>query len=124
MAEIRDRDVPTLKSAPPGIHGAQESHCYTYFLECSDGSLYCGWTGDLEQRIQVHNKGKGARYTRGRRPVRLVYYEEFSTREEAMSREWHLKRLSRREKERLIREGNPGLSAASEEPGKKEEGSL
>ena len=81
---------------------------YTYLLACADGTLYCGWTNDLEERVRTHNAGRGARYTRSRRPVRLVYYEEFATREEAMSREWHLKRMSRAGKERLIREGAGG----------------
>ena len=78
--------------------------CFTYLLECADGTLYCGWTNDLEKRLRNHNAGRGAKYTRSRRPVRLVYFEEFGTREEAMSREWHLKQMSRARKERLIRD--------------------
>lgn len=50
---------------------------YTYILECSDGSFYTGWTNNLEKRINCHNKGKGAKYTRGRLPLKLVYFEEF-----------------------------------------------
>ncbi|HIX23602.1 MAG TPA: GIY-YIG nuclease family protein [Candidatus Lachnoclostridium avicola] len=76
---------------------------YTYLVKCADGTLYCGWTNCLEKRLEAHNSGKGARYTKSRRPVTLVYYEEFATKEEAMSREWAIKRLSRREKEELIR---------------------
>ena len=76
---------------------------YTYLVKCADGTLYCGWTNCLEKRLEAHNSGKGARYTKSRRPVTLVYYEEFATKEEAMSREWAIKRLSRREKEKLIR---------------------
>ncbi len=75
---------------------------YTYVVKCSDGSLYTGYTNDLEKRISVHNEGKGARYTRGRRPVELVYYEEYPTKEEAMSREWHIKQLTRADKEKII----------------------
>ncbi len=75
---------------------------FAYLLRCRDGSMYAGWTNDLEARVKAHNAGEGAKYTRSRRPVELVYYEEFETREEAMSREWHLKRLSRREKLALI----------------------
>ena len=75
---------------------------YAYLLRCRDGSLYAGWTNDLAARVKAHNAGEGAKYTRSRRPVELVYYEEFDTREEAMSREWHLKRLSRQEKLALI----------------------
>ena len=75
---------------------------YTYIVECSDGTYYCGWTNNLEKRIIAHNAGTGAKYTRTRRPCKLVYYEEFETKEEAMSREWHIKRLTRPEKEALI----------------------
>lgn len=73
-----------------------------YILRCGDGTLYTGWTNDLEKRLSSHRAGKGGRYTRSRLPVELVYREEFETKEEAMSREWHLKRLSRQEKLRLI----------------------
>lgn len=76
---------------------------YTYIVECADKSLYCGWTNDLEKRIIAHNAGKGAKYTKPRLTVRLVYHEEFETKEEAMSREWQIKQLSRAEKEKLIR---------------------
>lgn len=76
---------------------------YTYIVKCSDGSLYTGWTNNLEKRIQAHNEGKGAKYTKTRLPVELVYFEEFETKEEAMSREWHIKKLSRAQKEKLIK---------------------
>ena len=76
---------------------------YTYILECVDGTYYCGWTNDLEKRVATHNEGKGGKYTRARLPVKLVYHEEFDTKEEAMSREWHIKHLSRKEKEKLIK---------------------
>ena len=56
---------------------------YTYIVKCSDGTLYTGWTNDLEKRVSAHNSGKGAKYTKNRRPVALVYYEEFCTKEEA-----------------------------------------
>lgn len=79
---------------------------YTYILQCSDGTYYCGWTNHLEQRVKTHNAGKGCKYTKARLPVRLVYYEEFETKEEAMSREWHIKRLTRAEKEKLIEAKN------------------
>lgn len=75
---------------------------YTYIVECVDGSLYCGWTNNLEKRIADHNAGKGAKYTKTRLPVKLVYYEEFDTKEEAMSREWHIKQLRREKKMELI----------------------
>ncbi|MCR5421481.1 MAG: GIY-YIG nuclease family protein [Lachnospiraceae bacterium] len=75
---------------------------YTYILRCSDNSLYTGYTTDIDKRIEVHNSGKGAKYTRNRGPVRLVYYEEYDNKQAAMSREWHIKRLSHRQKEELI----------------------
>jgi putative endonuclease len=75
---------------------------YTYIVECADGTLYTGWTNNLKKRIQAHNSGAGAKYTRSRRPVKLVYFETFSTKEEAMSREWHIKHLTRKEKKKLI----------------------
>lgn len=78
---------------------------YTYLLQCADGSLYCGWTNCLWERVKAHNEGRGAKYTRGRRPVKLVYYEEFPTRQEAMRREAAIKRLTRQEKERLAAGG-------------------
>lgn len=71
---------------------------YTYILKCADDTLYCGWTNDLEKRLEAHNSGKGAKYTRSRLPVELIYYEEFETKEEAMSREYHIKKLSREKK--------------------------
>ena len=71
-------------------------------VRCRDGSLYTGYTNDLDNRIETHNSGRGAKYTRSRLPVELVYFEEFSTKEEAMSREWHIKRLKRLQKEKLI----------------------
>lgn len=75
---------------------------YTYILRCSDDTLYCGWTNNLEKRLAAHNAGTAAKYTRARRPVELVYYEEFETKQEAMSREYHIKKLTRREKTELI----------------------
>ena len=75
---------------------------YTYIVKCSDETFYTGWTNDLEKRIEMHNSGKGAKYTKARLPVELVYYEAFDTKEEAMSWEWHIKRLSRSEKQKLI----------------------
>ena len=76
-----------------------------YMLRCADGSLYTGWTNDLEARVRAHNAGRGGKYTRSRRPVALVYAEAFATKREAMSREWHVKRMSKAEKEALVRTG-------------------
>ena len=75
---------------------------YTYIVECSDGTLYTGWTTNLDNRIKAHNSKTGAKYTRSRTPVKLVYYEEFATKEEAMSREYHIKQLTRKQKDELI----------------------
>ena len=71
-------------------------------LKCSDGTLYTGWTNDLEKRVEAHNSGKGAKYTKARRPVELAYYEEFETKEQAMKREYAIKQLGRKEKQKLI----------------------
>ena len=75
---------------------------YTYMLECRDGSLYVGWTDDLEKRIRTHQAGRGGKYTRSRLPVRLAYFEELPDKSAAMSREWHLKRLTHQQKLALI----------------------
>lgn len=75
---------------------------YTYILKCKDESLYTGWTNNLEKRLQDHNSGKGAKYTKFRRPVELVYFETFETKEDAMRREYAIKKLKRIEKMKLI----------------------
>ena len=74
----------------------------TYILKCSDGTLYTGWTNNLDKRLKEHNAGQGAKYTRGRRPVKLVYFEAYDTKQEAMQREFQIKKLTRKEKEALI----------------------
>ncbi len=74
-----------------------------YLLRCADGTLYCGWTTDMDARLKAHNAGTGAKYTRSRRPVVLVYTETYADRHEALSREWHIKRMTRAEKEQLVR---------------------
>ena len=75
---------------------------YVYMLRCRDGSLYTGWTNDLEKRLKAHNSGVASKYTRARLPAELVYSEEWESKEAAMSREWHIKRLGRAEKLKLI----------------------
>ncbi|WP_122088783.1 GIY-YIG nuclease family protein [Halalkalicoccus subterraneus] len=75
---------------------------YVYVLECADGSLYTGYTTDVERRLAEHDAGKGAKYTSGRTPVSLQYTESFESRSAAMKREYAIKQLSRAEKERLI----------------------
>lgn len=75
---------------------------YTYMVRCADGSLYTGWTTDLSGRVRCHNKGRGAKYTRPRLPVTLVYYEIFDTKEDALKREAAIKKLSKKRKEELV----------------------
>ena len=76
---------------------------YTYMMKCADGTLYTGWTTSVEKRLKAHNEGKsGAKYTRAKRPVELVYYEGYATKEEAMSREYAIKQLTRKEKLALM----------------------
>lgn len=77
-----------------------ENH-YTYMVRCADETLYTGYTTDLERRVRMHNQGKGAKYTRARRPVELVYYERYETKQEAMAREYALKQLPRARKLKL-----------------------
>lgn len=78
---------------------------YTYIVECSDGKLYTGWTNCIEKRINDHNSGKGAKFTRCRRPVSLRYLEISETRSEAMKREAEIKKLERPQKIKLIEQG-------------------
>ena len=75
---------------------------YTYIVKCSDETLYTGWTNNLKKRMEAHNSGKGAKYTKNRRPVELVYFEEYGTKQEAMQREYAIKQLSRQKKLALI----------------------
>ena len=76
---------------------------YCYILKCSDGTLYTGYTTDLDRRVKEHNEGsKGAKYTRCRRPCELVYYEEFSSKSDALKREYRIKRMTREEKLKLF----------------------
>ena len=75
---------------------------YVYIIKCGDGSLYTGWTNDLKKRFENHCEGKGAKYTRGRGPLELVYFETFQDKKEAMRREYAIKKLKRQEKDKLI----------------------
>ncbi|MEJ5203172.1 MAG: GIY-YIG nuclease family protein [Anaerolineales bacterium] len=75
---------------------------YCYILQCADGTFYTGWTTNLKRRVSQHNRGRGAYYTRSRRPVHLVYAEELPNRSSAMRREQGIKRLSHLQKQRLI----------------------
>ena len=78
--------------------------CYCYIVECADGTYYTGWAIDPEKRVTTHNKGRGARYTRTRVPVKLVYVEELPDRTSAMKREIAIKKLGRQGKGKLISE--------------------
>ena len=79
---------------------------YVYMIECADDTLYTGYTTDVERRITEHNQGEGAKYTRGRRPVKLCYQEEFTSRSKAQKREYRIKQLTRKEKKELIKDDN------------------
>lgn len=76
---------------------------YVYIVKCNDNTLYTGWTSNIDERIRVHNAGTGAKYTRGRLPVTLVYWEALATRSEALSREAAIKKMSRTEKLKMIK---------------------
>lgn len=76
--------------------------CYCYIVECADGTFYTGWAVDPEKRVEVHNNGRGAKYTKMRLPVKLVYVEEQPDRAAAMKRERAIKRMTREKKQKLI----------------------
>lgn len=78
---------------------------YTYILKCKDGTYYTGWTNDIEKRVKTHNAGRGAKYTKTRLPVELVYYETFESKTEAQKREYEIKQWKRAKKEALIKQG-------------------
>jgi putative endonuclease len=79
---------------------------YVYIVECSDGTFYTGWTNNLVKRIYMHSNGVGAKYTKGRGPVKLMHYEEFEEKKDAMRREYEIKKLTRKQKEILILKNN------------------
>ncbi len=81
---------------------AQPQNNYVYILKCHDNTYYTGWTTDLLRRLKKHNDGTGAKYTRSRRPVKLVYYEILNSRSAALKREYDIKQLTRKQKEQLI----------------------
>ncbi|MDA3128874.1 GIY-YIG nuclease family protein [Aliibacillus thermotolerans] len=80
----------------------KENKHYVYMLECKDGTFYTGYTTDIDQRMKKHSAGKGAKYTRGRGPFRLVYQREYDSKSEALRAEYRLKQRSRKEKEQLV----------------------
>lgn len=75
---------------------------YVYIIRCKDKSLYTGWTNNLERRFRAHKEGKGAKYTKGRGPLELVYFEEFEEKIKAMKREYEIKKMSKERKLKMI----------------------
>ncbi len=96
---------------------------YTYILQCSDGSLYTGYTNNLEKRITKHNSGKGAKFTRGRGPVQLMFSEEFPSKEQAMARETEIKKLTRHKKLKIIK-GDKEMTGNKQMTGNNKRGTL
>jgi len=94
--------MSTPKTLLPIIFYVYVMPFFVYLVECRDDSFYCGYTSDLEKRVKTHNEGKGAKYTKRRRPVKLVYSELFETKSEAMKRELKIKSYSRKMKEDLV----------------------
>lgn len=83
-----------------------EEH-YLYVLSCKDGSMYAGYTNNLQRRLKLHNEGKAAKYTRGRGPVKLIFQKKFATKSEALKAEYAFKQLDRKRKiQYLVREGS------------------
>ncbi len=81
---------------------------WVYMLKCSDNSYYTGWTNSLEKRVKTHARGQGSRYTRGRLPIRLVYCEKMTDKNEALRREHSIKKLSRSDKNQLVNKDTAG----------------
>lgn len=98
MIDLEKTDVEKNTEAQEN----DEKHFSVYILRCSDNTFYTGYTDDLEKRLNMHNAAKGAKYTKSRLPVKLVYYEKNLSKSEAMKREWAIKKLSRKDKEKLI----------------------
>lgn len=99
MKSIMESEIPSHKSH------------YVYMLQCADGSLYTGYTTEMRRRLKQHREGKGAKYTRGRCPIELVYWEEVADRSWGLKREEQIKRLQRSTKERLIMFGDPSVQS-------------
>jgi putative endonuclease len=93
----------------------EKNEHYFYVLTCKDGSLYGGYTNNLERRIKLHNDGKGAKYTRGRGPVELTYYRSYETKGEALSAEYNFKRLTRMKKDEFLMRESGDLNVAAKE---------
>ena len=95
------------------------SEAFVYMVECSDGTYYTGWTNDVAARVAAHNAGIGARYTRGRGPVRLVYRESCPDKPAAQRREWEIKQMNRAQKQRLIGRITPVMVSTATDNAKK-----
>ena len=103
LADVGQARRPRAGRDPESeIRTRKSGGCFCYIVECADGTFYTGWTTDLERRVAAHNAGRGSRYTRQRRPVRLVYFENLSSRAEAMRREIQIKHMSRSAKQKQI----------------------
>ncbi|MBS4210782.1 GIY-YIG nuclease family protein [Bacillus sp. FJAT-50079] len=93
---------------------AMKTKHFFYVLECNDGSFYGGYTVDLERRLLQHNRGKGAKYTRMKRPVKMIYSEEFADKREAMQAEYSFKQMPRRKKEEFLKKASEWNEDAEE----------
>ena len=89
----------------PDLSVFLKEKAFIYILRCADNSLYCGWSNDVFKRLKIHNTGKGAKYTRARLPVDLVYFEVYENKIYAMKREYEIKHMTKKEKERLLDDG-------------------
>lgn len=87
------------------IQSSSKLNYFVYIVRCADDTLYTGFSTNIKHRIKAHNEGKGAKYTKGRRPVILCYVESFATKQEALQREYKIKQLTRMQKEELIKQG-------------------
>ncbi len=107
LMSVCHKGLPRRSSKPVrGGSAARGKKFFVYIVECADGTYYSGYTPDLERRLEMHNSGKGAKYTRGRRPVTLVYNRAYASVSRAMREEYRLKRLTRKQKECLVRAGD------------------
>lgn len=103
MEEDREENAREWPDRPFCPECIMESNWYLYILRCGDGTLYTGITTDVEKRLEAHRSGKGAKYTRGRAPLELVYREDCGSHSDALKREAAVKKLPRRQKEDLIK---------------------
>ena len=94
--------LPANDDSKSAMKKPKSNGCFCYIVECVDGTFYTGWTTNLERRVATHNAGGGSRYTRLRRPVKLVYFESLPNRAEAMRREIQIKHMSRSAKQKHI----------------------